>query len=161
MTQDIQQKPAEQHNISSTPANPKPNKRTHRWAKSIPWYCDIYNPVYGECGLWLAVITQAMMDALNRTRNPEHQKYRDEAIKWLTGNSVDFHFVCLLAGMDADEVRRRAKKAIVSPTRWRAEPGAGVRYTEKKYYRERVKREDAPPKTLPEEKSNVITGPWQ
>lgn len=120
------------------------SKKSLKWARVIPWYCDLHNPVRGECGLWVAVITQAMMDALSKSTDPEHLRHKKSAIHWLTGNSQDFHFVCQLAGMDADDVRRRAKKALVSPVQWRAAPREGARYSYKKHYRERMKKKRQP-----------------
>lgn len=105
------------------------------------WLADPFNSARGETSLWVAVITQAVMDALSKSRNPEIQKHKREAIYWLTENNKDFITVCLNAGMDPDRVRQQAKRAITSPTPWRAEPGKGKRYAERKAYREQIKKE--------------------
>lgn len=103
------------------------------------WYTGPYDGVRGETSLWVAVVTQAMMDALSRSPMPEAIYARHEAIIWLTENSRDFHFVCLQAGLDPDYVRRRAKRSLVSPVAWRAAPGEGARYHERRAYRRRLK----------------------
>jgi hypothetical protein len=135
--------------------------RTPRRAKEtgIPWLDEPFSHVKGEQALWVAVITQAMMDALSKSRNPELIYHRDDAIRWLTGNSKDFHEVCHHAGMDPDYVRRKAKKALAAPVAWRAEPGKGKRYAERKQRDERRRQAIHLPAT-PSSESNVITGPW-
>lgn len=119
-------------------------KRKHakRRKISFAWMDEPHNPVRGEMALWVAVITQAMMDALSRSRGPEAQYYKHEAINWLTGNSRNFKTVCALAGLDHSYVRSRAKKALVSPAPWRAEAGTGKRYEERKAYRNRLKQQE-------------------
>lgn len=125
--------------------------RFHSSKKSTPifdWLHTSHNPVRGETALWVAVITQAMMDALSRARNSEAQYEKHEAIHWLTSNSRDFTTVCLFAGMDPDYVRRKAKRTLAAPIPWRAEAGKGKRYLERKAYRKRLEEEasaDAPP----------------
>ena len=127
-------------------ASPSPSHTNTPSLKSAPKHNpgfdsepEKYNPVRGERALWAAVITQAMMDALSKSRNPEIQYHKHEAIRWLTGNSKDFQDVCLLADMDPDYVRRSAKRALVAPRAWRAEAGQGKRYHERKAYRQRLK----------------------
>ncbi|MGE0754999.1 MAG: hypothetical protein AB7L92_07540 [Alphaproteobacteria bacterium] len=105
------------------------------------WLAEPYNAARGETSLWIAVITQAVMDALSKSRNPEIQFHKREAIYWLTENNKDFIIVCLNAGLDPDYVRQKAKRAIYSPSPWRAEPGKGKRYQERKAYRERIRKE--------------------
>jgi hypothetical protein len=100
---------------------------------------DPFNPVRGEKALWVAVITQAMQDALNRATNAEALYHKHEATHWLTSNSKDFVTVCLFAGLDPDYVRRMAKRSLANPTLWRAEAGTGKRYQERKAYRKRLK----------------------
>lgn len=102
---------------------------------------EVYNTARGEAALWAAVITQALMDAQSKCKKPESRYHKHEAICWLTGGSKDFIDVCLSAGLDPDYVRRRAKKAIASPTNWRAEAGKGKRYEERKKYREKMREE--------------------
>lgn len=121
------------------------------------------NKARGETALWIAVITQAMMDALSRANNTEAKYQKTEALRWLTENSKDFTQVCSYAGLDPDWVRRKVKKALVNPASWRAAPGKGKRYVERKAYRMRLKKEKiaSHKKSAGNEgDSNVIAGPW-
>lgn len=83
--------------------------------------------VRGEAVLWRAVIMQAVVDAANRSLNPEASYQRHEAVAWLTGRSRDFVMVCDLAGLDPGYVRRMAQKALRGGCRWRVDPGCGKR----------------------------------
>jgi hypothetical protein len=147
---------------------PQKNKReSKKKTTGLYWFDDPYNAVQGESAIWVAVITQAMMDALTRSRNPEIIYFKNEAIHWLTGNSKDFVLVCLLAGMDPDYVRQKAKKALLAPIAWRAAPGSGKRYKERKAYREKqkssAKERSQPDPAFPEfsnQQNKVIIGPW-
>lgn len=117
-----------------SPAN-SPNKKRKK-TNSLVWLEEAYNVSRGETALWIAVITQAMMDALSRCKKSESLYHKHEATYWLTGNSKDFIDVCSAAGMDPDYVRLKAKRTLASPTPWRAEAGQGKRYQERKKYRE-------------------------
>lgn len=134
------------HSIS--PPNKPPIRKKKKFHKHDyqHWLAEPYNSARGERALWIAVITQAMMDALSKSRNPELVYHKRDAIYWLFENNRDFVTVCLHAGFDPDYVRQKAKRAITSPTPWRADPGKGKRYTERKAYRERAKqqRQQAP-----------------
>jgi hypothetical protein len=122
------------------------------------WLADLDKPVRGEKAVWVAVITQAMQDALSRSQKSEAKLHKHEAMQWLTGNSKDFIDVCLLAGLDPDYVRRKAKKALISPTRWRAEAGTSKRYAERKAYRARMK--DGHAQQHQHSPPAIIQGPW-
>lgn len=98
-----------------------------------------HDPVKGEKAMWVAVITQAMMDALSRSNKSEDSYQRHEAIQWLTGGSKDFRTVCQLAGFDPDYIRKKAKQCLAAPRPWRAIAGTGKRYEERKAYRKRIK----------------------
>ncbi len=129
------------------------------------WFEGHQSAVRGETALWVAVITQALMDALNRSKHPEHRYHKQAAIQWLTGNSRDFHWVCEMADLDPNCVRRKAKRALLSPVAWRAAPGKGARYHERKEHRQRMKNtktrktdnEDAPGASV---RALIISGPW-
>jgi hypothetical protein len=141
------------------------HKKIKRTAASLTdvWFEGHTSAVRGETALWVAVITQALMDALNRSRHPEQQHHKQAAIQWLTGNSRDFRHVCELAGLDHNYVRRKAKRAIVSPLAWRAPPGKGKRYLERKAYRQRIKnagQKPPPEDNGPRASGTVIIGPW-
>jgi|GEM_PF-1550588 len=162
MTQDIHTDTA----IQPSTLLPSPNKKLRPSRKTTPfsWFDDPFNPVHGERSLWMAVITQAMMDALSKSSNKEAQYHKHEAIRWLSENSKDFIEVCLNAGFRPDEVRRKAKKALLNPSLWRAEAGKGKRYTERKIYRQKRKTllqaqriQHPQPREL---NSQIIMGPW-
>jgi len=140
---------------SPTPPPPAKKLSVPRISRQKPfdWFAGPPNPTIGEKALWIAVITQAMMDALARSRNSEAQYYKHEAIHWLTENSKDFIIVCHLAELDPDYVRKQAKKALASPRPWRAEPGKGKRYEERKSYRNRIKKTPV--------KNEILRGPWK
>lgn len=124
-------------------AGTKRKSGTHaaRSADDIPGPDDGGGP---EQALWVAVVTQAMMDGLSRSRKPEDQFAKFEAIRWLTGGSADFYDVCLLAGLDPDDVRVRAGRALSDNATWRAHPGTGKRYLQRKAYRERERLKARP-----------------
>lgn len=129
----------------ATPDKKQHKKNAPKKQESIRNWLDTTNdPIHAERSMWVAVITQAMMDALSRSRKAEEQFNKFEATRWLTGNSSDFRNVCLMAGMDPDYVRARAQKAITQNTKWRAEAGCGKRYEERKAYREKL-RHTLPP----------------
>jgi len=111
-----------------------------------------YNHARSEMALWVAVITQTMMDALNKATSAETTYCKNEAIHWLTSNSRDFITVCLYAGLNPDYVRRKAKRALIAPSPWRAAPGKGKRYQERKAYRQSLKTRE---KVTPE----IVSGP--
>ena len=73
-------------------------------------------PRTAEQLLWLAVLVQALDDALGQVvavSRPEHKAVlRNEAINWFRGNGRDFQDVCLSAGLDPAAVRERALKLI-------------------------------------------------
>src|SRR5687768_12138993 len=134
-------------------------KNKHRKKRDWPFGGGC-NPVHGEMSLWSAVITQAMMDALSKARSSEALYHKQNAIRWLTGNSDDFITVCLLAGYDPDYVRKKAKQIIANPVPWRAEAGKGKRYLERREYRKRSrkpKHENTAPSPSPDEQDGVIT----
>lgn len=120
-----------------------PPRRKNRRIRQKPFELsyDPYDTTKPERALWVAVITQAMMDALSRSNNAEARYQREESIRWLTSNSKDFVTVCLYAGFDPDYIRKRVKQTLASPRLWRAEPGKGKRYLERKAYRERLRAE--------------------
>lgn len=124
-----------------------PRKRSKE--RYLEWLTEPYNAARGETTLWIAVITQALMDALSRSHHAEARYHKHEAMRWLTENTKDFITVCLYAGLDPDYVRQNAKRTLASPTRWRAEPGQGKRYAERKAYRDKLKAQSALPAALP------------
>ena len=138
------------HDLHDTTNKQKPKsekkKKTYQNSEKNPidWINNAYDPVNAERSMWVAVITQAMMDALSRSRKPDEQFCKFEATRWLTNNNGHFRNVCMLAGMDPDYVRVKAKKALAENISWRAEAGTGKRYEERKMYRERIKKSTIP-----------------
>lgn len=162
--------PPEMHIQNTTEAGYIKEKYKHKKRRGrniYSWFDGPYNPVRGENSLWIAVITQAMMDALSRSRNPEARYHKQAAHQWLTGNSKDFLLVCSFAGMDPDYIRRKAKKSLTQPVMWRAAPGQGKRYLERKSYRQKKKlckpENFNPPGVvpLPAAEMTIISGPWR
>lgn len=132
-------------------------EKTIRKQKPFEWLEKDFNPTRGERALWVAVITQAMMDALSRSQNAEARFHKHEAINWITGNNPGFTLVCLLAGFDPSYIRRKCKRALIAPRPWRAEAGKGKRYIERKAYRERKKNEAEAQKET--QSAQIIMGP--
>ncbi len=151
MTEDI---------TSDTPAASTPKitslSRRRRREKPFEWLSEPYNSVRGESALWVAVIMQAMMDALSNARNTEAAYHKQQALHWLRSDNADFAMVCLLAGFTPEYIRRQVKKTLACPRPWRALPGEGSRYHERKRYRERLKEVQS----AQDESSNVIVGSW-
>jgi hypothetical protein len=141
--------------IPSLNAKHPPAKKRNK-ANSIMWLQEAYNTARGETALWVAVITQAMMDATSRCKKSESRYNKHEATCWLTGNSKDFIDVCLCAGMNPDYVRRKAKNVLSSSFAWRAEAGKGKRYHERKKYREKQMAKTREPETGPITDGEVI-----
>lgn len=136
----------------------KPEKSKKRAPHYSGWQDGPYNTTKGEEALWKAVIAQAMVDALSSNRKQEFIQYKNEAIRWLTTNSKDFLDVCERAGLDANYVRIRAKRAFANPSEWRTEAGQSTRYLERKAMRERKKWEKATPQAADH---LIIKGPWK
>ncbi len=151
--------------ISNQQQTPSIRSLKRRRDTGLPWFDDAYNATQGEASLWIAVITQAMMDALSQSRSAEADYHKTQAIRWLTEHNKDFIEVCLLANLCPDHIRRKAKKAIASPSAWRAAPGTGKRYQER--HRRKQKKSklshstQAHHKPEPESTSTVIIGPWR
>lgn len=141
MSQDINLLILPSTKISTKPLEKKylPNSCSKKRKNTdyLIWLQEAYNTARGETALWVAVITQAMMDALSNCKKSESQYQKHEARCWLTGNSKDFIDVCLSADMNPDYIRRKAKQALAAPLPWRAEAGKGKRYQERKKYREK------------------------
>lgn len=161
MTHDLRPN-AETSDKKSAPAPKKPSARQRRQTSCLAWLADPFNHSQGETSLWIAVITQAMMDALTRADHPEARHCKNEAIRWLSDNGPDFIQVCLNAGFDPDYVRRKAKRTLLFPVSWRAEAGKGDRYLERREYRRRVRKylESEMQKIAHPRESTVITGCW-
>ena len=89
-----------------------------------------HDTISGEQRLWTAVIIRALTDALWRDDNPDGDlsakvwffgdgirrrranTIRDESIFWLTTPNRHFIDVCLMAGLEPDLVRVKAKELL-------------------------------------------------
>ncbi len=71
--------------------------------------------------LWVAVITQALMDAGSNSKKSHLRKEKARAIAWLNSDTEDFMEVCINAGFEPDYVRMKAKEAIRNGCKWRKE----------------------------------------
>lgn len=80
-----------------------------------------------EPSLWRAVIAQALMDALSKSRKMEARRSRMDALAWLLDNGSDFEAVCDHAGLDPSYVRGRARVALSAGLLWRLPNGQGWR----------------------------------
>ncbi len=142
------------HQQNPTPSNSTKKRKN---TSSVMWLEEAHNSARGENSMWVAVITQAMMDALSKCKKAESKYQKHEAIRWLSDNSKDFIDVCLYAGLNPDYVRRKAKKTITSPTPWRAEAGTGKRYQERKKHREKQKNQKLQSSNIPAQPAQIIT----
>ncbi len=80
-----------------------------------------------EPGLWRAVITQALLDAVTRSQKSDARRTRETARNWLLSETRDFEIVCDNAGFDPGYVRRRAREALLRGCEWRLPNGQGWR----------------------------------
>lgn len=102
---------------------------------ALAWLSGVIARTRGERALWIAVITQAMLDAHSRSSTPESHYYKHQAMHWLTENRRDFFFVCELAGLEGSYVRRKFKQSLLHKKSFRLPPGEGRRYRQLKQYR--------------------------
>ena len=65
-----------------------------------------------EQRMFLNVITQAIHDAVYKGDDRYYSYHRDQAIAWLTSNSIDFRVVCRLADLDPDYTHLKMSKAL-------------------------------------------------
>ena len=98
------------------------------------------NGIRAEVAMWVAVITQAVQDALSRSTSTEMVYHKGQAVIWLTRRSQGLADVCEMAYLDMDYVITKATYAIENEVKWRADAGDGVRYHERKNYRLRRKQ---------------------
>lgn len=63
----------------------------------------------GELALWRAVILQAGIDLVSKSKKRIAQTYRWKAFQWFNLRNEEFKQVCGYAGLDADYVLERIK----------------------------------------------------
>lgn len=69
--------------------------------------------------LWLAVVHQAILDATNNAHgesSASREYFLRAATAWLSRNSRDFQDVCVMAGLNPDDLKERASSAIEKAT---------------------------------------------
>ena len=66
----------------------------------------------GEARLWRAVILQALEDACHPSKAIARELNRAQARRWLLEPNGPFEAVCAFAGMDADYIRKEARRLI-------------------------------------------------
>lgn len=69
---------------------------------------DANDPECAERALWLAVVQQAFVDAMNDKRSKEAAREAEKARLWLLRGSGDFRVACSLAGLEPGAVRDKA-----------------------------------------------------
>lgn len=72
------------------------------------------DPCVSEHSLWRAVILQALADACAHSESPTAILERQRARAWFFEPNEGFSQVCMLAGMNPDFVRRKAREAVDS-----------------------------------------------
>jgi hypothetical protein len=66
----------------------------------------MYVDAFGERRLWLSVIVQTIRDALaTHTRSPQDAQAKEDARRWLAGNTEDYLAVCEMAGIEPGKLR--------------------------------------------------------
>jgi hypothetical protein len=129
--------------VLTRPLPPSRPEISRRFRKNyLEWLSGPYNHAHAETAMWVAVITQAMVDALGKANNAEAAYHKKKATLWLIEAGPDFCRVCNLAGFDPGYVRRKVKKTLAAPRPWRAPPGKGKRYLERRAYRKRKSCEE-------------------
>ena len=109
------------HSLSGFSSPQADTQKLNQSALETVVHDNSFNPVNGEMALWKAVITQALMDASNGSKKREARYIRNTARAWLLGGSKDFLTVCLNAGLEPDDVRRKAHAAVMRGCTWRKE----------------------------------------
>lgn len=61
-----------------------------------------------EREMWAAVLHRAFCDLKGKGKSKEVKMAKRDARDWFIGNSRDFRYVCVQAGVDPDYVRRKA-----------------------------------------------------
>lgn len=82
--------------------------------------------------LFKAIILQAFRDLNNPAINRETRAYKLLAINFLLGASIDLKFICSCADIQVSTVQKAAKRILDSGMKFRAAPGTGPRYTERR-----------------------------
>jgi hypothetical protein len=107
--------------------NLNPNKEAEHFENAIrenPKFLETFrgirsDSVVSPCeDLWASVITQALQDLMIKGKNKERQRAKSDAVKWFfEGGSQerDFKYVCSLAGISPEFVRKLALILFENP----------------------------------------------
>ena len=88
--------------------------------------------------LWKAVILQAVTDLRYSGSNAQLTREKLLTSAWASPSNPDFRTVCDLADFHPDWLRRQIDLSAQRRTTWRAAPGTGRRYLERRKYRARL-----------------------
>lgn len=121
------------------PTKPEISKKQRK--ELSRWQDGPSNEAIDAESLWMAVIAQAIADAVSNCRKLKSEYYKRAALKWLLGDGEDFADVCIRAGLEPAIVRMKAKHAILHPGTWRTAPGESARYIERRGKRLRARQE--------------------
>lgn len=70
------------------------------------------NDVRRYCLLWKSVIAQAIADAVNTGQKTENFVTKHKALSWLSGDSRDFVYTCILANCDPQTVKNKIRPIL-------------------------------------------------
>ena len=89
-----------------------------------------------------ARLVQAFMDLYNKGQGNEANSNRNMAAAFLLHQTKELRWWCEHADMNFEDVRKRAQEILAGvPVEWRKPAGQSARFTKRKLYRERMKRE--------------------
>lgn len=88
-----------------------------------------------EKSLWVAVLLQQVLDFKTRSQDNDSLYNKRVANLWLDSANADFRDVCVMAGFNPKYVIKSLAKSRESGFQWRAAPGMGLRYLERRQYR--------------------------
>lgn len=79
----------------------------------------------GERAVWVAVITQAVIDARSTSNKSDALKAKAEALAWF--GTPDFDDVCIAADLDPTITLEKITRALLTNAQWRLPAGEGWR----------------------------------
>jgi hypothetical protein len=106
-------------------------------------FIDMYLDPSGAKKLAVAKILTMLQDLAGRSVGDQGEKgyNKIKAYQWFFGGRSDIQEWCDMAERHIDDVRRKAREVYEHGYTWRAAPGQGKRYEERKLYRQRALRE--------------------
>ena len=113
-------------------------RRNYWWDETVAWQRLAHNPYKS---LAKAKIVQYLCDLGTRSLSEEAQFFKMKAGHWFFGggkNQEDFYGWCDIADLHPDDIRAIAADVRDQGLHWRAAPGMGKRYHERKVYRQQA-----------------------